>query len=468
MIRRFIIEDLISQDEFGVVFRALDSETGKPVAVRRFFPFGASGGGLHADEQHAYMVALDRLAGLNHPALRSTICGGCDPVDGMPYIATEWVDGEPLASYIEQGPLPARAATDLVAQALEVSELLSHVLGEEAVWVETSPATIIVGSEQSGRGITFWICPLKWLGGLNKSRSLDGIADLTEIMMGWQNRKINDQAGLGLAGWVHWLRNAAATITLHEARETLAASVGVEPPPPVRRVITHANRPPAAKAPRKSSLKASWFINTALALAVIGLGAWQWLRQREFEAMRMYPASTQTLPNKPLAKSPPPAASKSTIAANNPQPAATNPPPSASNPPPRSRPPIPSAIAPTDVDPGDLSETVIPWTDHEFLAKYNGREVIVEGPLQAIKFSESGATMYLLFSVELGKNDTRGSVTMKNAPPDLSEERLTPLIGKKIRLHGTIDVRTVPDVGNSRATRPEIRINNRAAIQQMD
>ena len=91
MTRRFQIEDLTAQDETGVVFRALDTETGATVAVRRFFPFGANGGGLSADEQSAYDIAVGRLAGLNHPAMRAVICGGCDPVDGMPFIATEWV-----------------------------------------------------------------------------------------------------------------------------------------------------------------------------------------------------------------------------------------------------------------------------------------------------------------------------------------------------------------------------------------
>ena len=90
-----------------MVFRALDTETGKTVAVRRFFPFGALGVGLKDDEKTAYNIALGRLTGLNHPALRSVICGGCDPVDGIPFIATEWIEGHVLEPIVEQQPLPA-------------------------------------------------------------------------------------------------------------------------------------------------------------------------------------------------------------------------------------------------------------------------------------------------------------------------------------------------------------------------
>ena len=117
--QRFKIEDLIVQDASGVVFRALDGETGTMVALRRFFPFGASGGGLMEDEQTAYNIALGRLAGLHHPALRSVVCGGCDPVDGMPFIATEWVEGDALEMILEQGPLTVDATLELLQQALD-------------------------------------------------------------------------------------------------------------------------------------------------------------------------------------------------------------------------------------------------------------------------------------------------------------------------------------------------------------
>ena len=157
VIHRFHIEDLIAQDASGVTFRAVDTETGNTVAVRRFFPFGANGGGLVADEQTAYQIAVSRLAELHHPSLRATLCGGCDPIDGMPFIATEWIEGPSIQSFIDQGPLRVEVATELISQALEVCERLSDVLGEEAVWVETQLTTILADPSQNHRSFTFWI-----------------------------------------------------------------------------------------------------------------------------------------------------------------------------------------------------------------------------------------------------------------------------------------------------------------------
>lgn len=487
MIRRFQIDDLISQDEFGVVFRALDSETGKYVAVRRFFPFGAAGGGLHAEEQAAYEVALGRLAGLNHHALRSIISGGCDPVDGMPFIATEWIDGEPLATFLEQGPLPAHAATELITQALEVSELLSQVLAEDAVWVETSPHTIIVGNPQSGRGFTFWISPLKWLGNLEKARGLECIADLTETVMGWQNRKINDQEGAGLAGWVKWLRHAGHTVSLHEARETLAASVGVAPPAPVRKPAVQTARPANSRPPKRSMSLGMWIINGSLALTAAGLWGWHQLRQREAEAMRFQPIAAQASADKPAAKPAVPASAPATKVGEDdgkqpekpavpasapatkvseddgkqPEKAAVPTTPATKAPAPHRRRPRDKKPAPAPAqDAADLSHTVVPWTSHGLLSQCNGKQVIVEGPLAVITFSDSKKTMYLLFSKELGETDTRGSVNVQSAPGDLSETSLAPLIGKQLRLHGAIH--TQPVAGN---VRPEIMITDRASIE---
>ena len=69
----FEIEDIVSQDKKGIVFRAHDLEMGHAVALRRFFPFGQDGGGLKEEESVAFRIAAERLVGVSHPALRADL-----------------------------------------------------------------------------------------------------------------------------------------------------------------------------------------------------------------------------------------------------------------------------------------------------------------------------------------------------------------------------------------------------------
>ena len=68
-------------------------------------PVRRGGGGLLEEEQAAYNIAVGRLAGLQHPALRAVVCGGCDPVDGIPFIATEWIEGTAAGADRPAAPL---------------------------------------------------------------------------------------------------------------------------------------------------------------------------------------------------------------------------------------------------------------------------------------------------------------------------------------------------------------------------
>src|SRR5690606_14942195 len=59
--RRYEIQEIIGQDSNGVVFHAVERSSGRDVVLRRFFPFGASGGGLDRAEQEAYAAAVENL-----------------------------------------------------------------------------------------------------------------------------------------------------------------------------------------------------------------------------------------------------------------------------------------------------------------------------------------------------------------------------------------------------------------------
>jgi hypothetical protein len=230
---RFKIEDIVSQNKRGIVFRADDLERGHTVALRRFFPFGQDGGGLIEYESDAFRIAAHRLLGVSHPSLRSVFSGAVDPIDDMPYIVAEWVDGAKLDDVLAGEKLDPRLIIQLLRLALEVSLSLSEILQEEAVWVETETDSIFVGSEESGKGFVFWLSPFKWLGAEDGSRKLAAIVDLGEHLAGWKGKLIGDKAGHGLGGWLKWMKNNpdASLAQALESQPTFATANETPPPP---------------------------------------------------------------------------------------------------------------------------------------------------------------------------------------------------------------------------------------------
>ena len=206
---RFEIQELASQNQDGVTFRALDKSTNQIVSLRRFFPFGQDeegGEGFNQNDGAAFSSACQNLSKVEHPALRNTIFGDTDPVDGMPFLVTEWVEGESLADVLGNNTMDPTMIIGLVRQALDVCMTLSVTLGNEAVWIDTKLESIIVSNPSENPTFSFRICPFKWLGTQSHTRDLTGIVSLVEALMGWNSKPVSDFAGLGLGGWLKQLR----------------------------------------------------------------------------------------------------------------------------------------------------------------------------------------------------------------------------------------------------------------------
>lgn len=405
MINRFQIEDIVVQDTSGVVFRALDTETDTHVALRRFFPDGPEGGGLDAAEQASYNDAVRKLAAVSHPALRSVIDGGCDPVDGMPYIATEWIEGTRLKAYTEKGPLAPQDAASMLGQALEVCQILSEVLGKQAVWIETGLQAIVVSSEEIGRGVTFWISPLKCLGKHEGARGLEPLVTLTENIMGWSGKNMPDQAAFGLGGWLNWLRKNARTTTLEQAREKLAASIGSGPPVPTRKLVQHAaRRRPLGKKKKASIVRKA--IAAVLVLAALGGGGWFFVKK--YPVLLAEAAGTSTL----------------------------------------------------SLDIPLVTSSVLTVSDHDRLVASQGKQVTLEGTLRGFGYSDRRTSLYLLLSNDPPADQARGRIVLQDAADDMKEDALAGLVGKKIRMNGEV-------VLEDRANRPVVPLISRDSIQEV-
>lgn len=447
MPQSYHIEEIVQQDASSVVYLALDTSSSQLVALRRFFPFGIDGGGLEPDEQAAYQTALERLAAISHPSLRPILGGGCDPVDGIPFIVTQWVEGLTLRDAVSGGEPDVQLAMEWLMQALEVSELLSHILNQQAIWVESDPDTILISDETDGYRASFRISPLKWLSG-SQEPTLQPIVELTESIMGWTGKVVGDHAARGMGGWLRWLRDAPPATPLQEVREMLAASVGVDPPAPTSKLVKHAivaghqqmqHRRAQIRVTSKSS-PAKWpAISVALLIAAsLGLGAWIYVRP-------------PTTPRNPTAVNTP--AADSAESADSWEADSSD----------------PTEVLPTSHDettaeqasqprPAAPDGPVFTPGDSSLLMQKAGQVVTFEAVLISVE-KTSNKGLLLNFSEKSNKSAPRGYISPRNAIGKLSLAEIKGLQGKKLQFQGMIGTRN---------RRPDIEIRNPNSIHVVE
>jgi len=441
---RYHIEEIVHQDASGIIFHALDTETSRHVALQRFFPFGWDGGGLEHEELTAYQIAIGRLSGITHPAMRSVSAGGCDPVDGMPYIVMEWVEGTSLLSLIERGPLQPHEVVLLIMQALEVSLLVSEILADEAIWVDTGLESILLGNEDSGRDFVFAISPMKWLGSEGVPRGLDDIVTLAEQAVHWHGKLVSDSAGGGLGGWIKWLKGASATTSIHEAMETLAAATGSEPPKTVALIVANATNP-ANLTNRVKHSHFHWWMVAALIVLVAGL-AYMRLRPETVAANASEQRHVSTAA--PVPKQPDAVKRATELAA-------------------RLSEELAIQNASQDQRRQELSKPGAAYeiTDAALLLENVGKEAVLEGTFAGTRQSKS--RLYIEFSKPAPSGQPRGVILRPDMKPNTQPDQLASLVGKRIRIRGIVRAQTL-DIKGKKVTRPELRLKGRQAIEVVE
>lgn len=443
---RYQIQDIVAQDELGVQFLALDVATGDAVGVRRFFPFGRDGGGLEEFERDEYQRGVAEMAALKHPALRAVLTGGCDPVDGFPYLVTEWIEGEVLSKLLERGEFEPDAAVAVLDRALQLCEAISAKLGVEAMWLDTSPETVVLAEKDGARGFTFGISPVRWLVECRDRRSLLPMVTLAEDLMGWRGRLVGEQAGGGLGAWIKWLRGSAQSVSIGEARRMLARMTGREPWPqdfkglePQAAVMVAEPPEPAAtvklgtrtnalqlEVPPPRVSRPHWKLVAALAL-VVGLVGWWVIRHPRQTAKLPTPAEAeQTQEAKRLAE-------------------------------------INARAAALSAQGGEsLADTVFQAEDSRAILNEKGKRITVEGVVNRVKSSDSGARLYLEFSGDESNDVVRGRVVVASAGEDLAEEELRKWVNKRVRITGEVKIQSI----SGGASRPEVLLESGDSIKE--
>jgi serine/threonine protein kinase len=136
------------------VFRAVDTETGKTVALKLLkLPSDPTEA---AFARHRFDQEAEAVARLDHPAVVRLHSAGTTP-DGTPYLALEWVDGRDLgALFREEQPPPWRVLRLVRSVALAVV----HAHDNGVVHRDLKASNILVCGEDDVRLIDFGLALL--------------------------------------------------------------------------------------------------------------------------------------------------------------------------------------------------------------------------------------------------------------------------------------------------------------------
>src|SRR5262245_30082619 len=106
---RFVVEREVGRGGVGVVYRAWDLETERPVALKVI----AADAGVAPEEEARLTREGKLLSTLDHLCIVKTVAYGVLEESGLPYVAMEWLDGEDVAARQRREPLSIAESIDL-------------------------------------------------------------------------------------------------------------------------------------------------------------------------------------------------------------------------------------------------------------------------------------------------------------------------------------------------------------------
>ncbi len=193
----FRMLEVLGRGGMGVVYRAIDAELGREVALKVLRPEL-----LHFDDSRArFQREIESASRLRHPGIVSVYSAGED--DGVPFFTMELVEGRALSSSIQAlrgQPFGLRRGADLLGVAVSegsgsqtgtgnladnwlraclqvirmVAEALQHAHENGVVHRDVKPANILVDVHGRARLLDFGLARLESAQQLTKSSSLLG------------------------------------------------------------------------------------------------------------------------------------------------------------------------------------------------------------------------------------------------------------------------------------------------------
>lgn len=142
---RFEIEALVGVGGTAGVFRALDRQTGQPVAIKVLYGLDDTSQNLR---RRRFAREAEVIAALDHPNALPLLAHGV--IDGgTPYLATAFVDGDTLADHLARGPLAPLTVVRIMDQ---VCDVLATAHRQGIIHRDLKPENIAVEPIDGKRG----------------------------------------------------------------------------------------------------------------------------------------------------------------------------------------------------------------------------------------------------------------------------------------------------------------------------
>src|SRR6187402_2768789 len=136
---RYRLIELLGQGGMATIYRAVDTQLGRDVAVKLLRPEYLR----DPDFSSRFRQEAQNAASLNHPNVVSVYDYGEDP--NGPFIVMELVDGEDLATILRaNGPLPPRQAARITAA---VARALAAAHAKGIVHRDVKPGNVLIGRD---------------------------------------------------------------------------------------------------------------------------------------------------------------------------------------------------------------------------------------------------------------------------------------------------------------------------------
>jgi serine/threonine protein kinase len=148
----YTVRELLGAGAVGEVWRATDERLNRDVAIKLLLPH------LSSDPQRARRFAEEaRTAGsLNHPNILSV--HDVDEHGGVPFIVSEYVDGESLRMRLKRGPLSIDTAE---AVALQIARGLAAAHARGIIHCDLKPDNVFLRADGGVKILDFGLARLK-------------------------------------------------------------------------------------------------------------------------------------------------------------------------------------------------------------------------------------------------------------------------------------------------------------------